>query len=143
MKFMDFLVNSSKDVEILSNHGIIHNLLGDNAVVSTMWSKLGNTVVIHFFGYHVVYNNVNKHYKESWNRWLEILRRNYFNTPWALFSFLAALLLLVLTVMMMMLKMMMIGDDDDDDVQNLKLFKKKKLIWMMAVMAVGEDDDDL
>ncbi|XP_028088653.1 UPF0481 protein At3g47200-like [Camellia sinensis] len=68
MKFLDFLVNSLKDVEILSNHGIIHNLLGGHAVVSTMWSKLGNNVMIHFFGYHEVYNNVNKHYMESLNR---------------------------------------------------------------------------
>ncbi|KAF5933232.1 hypothetical protein HYC85_029403 [Camellia sinensis] len=67
MNFMDFLVNSSEDVEILSHHGIIHNLLGDNAVVSTMLSKLGNNIVIPFFGYPEVYNNVNKHCKESWN----------------------------------------------------------------------------
>ncbi|CAL5395105.1 unnamed protein product [Camellia sinensis] len=95
---MDFLVNSSEDVEILSHHEIIHNLLGDNAVVSTMLSKLGNNVVIPFFGYHEVYNNVNKHCEESWYRWLAILRRDYFNTPWALISFLVALLLLVLTL---------------------------------------------
>ncbi|KAI8011365.1 UPF0481 protein [Camellia lanceoleosa] len=98
MNFMDFLVNSSEDVEILSHHGIIHDLLGDNAVVSTMLSKLGNNIVIPFFGYPEVYNNVNKHCEERWNRWLAILRRDYFNTPWALISFLAALLLLVLTV---------------------------------------------
>ncbi|XP_028113526.1 putative UPF0481 protein At3g02645 [Camellia sinensis] len=98
MKFMDFLVNSSKDVEILSHKGIIHNLLGDNAVVSTMLSKLGNNVVIPFLGYHEVYYNVNKHSRKSWNIWLATLRREYFNTPWTLISFLAALLLLVLTV---------------------------------------------
>ncbi|CAL5337265.1 unnamed protein product [Camellia sinensis] len=67
MKFMDFLVNSSEDVKILTHHGIIQNLLGDNAVVSTMLSKLGNNAVIPFFGYHEVYNNVNKHYRKSWN----------------------------------------------------------------------------
>ncbi|KAL7219958.1 hypothetical protein ACSBR2_012924 [Camellia fascicularis] len=67
MNFMDFLVNSSEDVEILSHHGIIHNLLGDNAVVSTVLSKLGNNIVIPFLGYPEVCDNVNKHCKESWN----------------------------------------------------------------------------
>ncbi|KAI8012380.1 UPF0481 protein [Camellia lanceoleosa] len=67
MNFLDFLVNSSEDVEILSHHGIIHNLLVDNAVVSTVLSKLGNNIVIPFLGYPEVYNNVNKHCKESWN----------------------------------------------------------------------------
>ncbi|XP_028060595.1 UPF0481 protein At3g47200-like [Camellia sinensis] len=67
VNFMDFLVNSSEDVEILSHHGIIHNLLGDNAVFSTVLSKLGNNIVIPFLGYPEVYNNVNKHCKESWN----------------------------------------------------------------------------
>ncbi|KAI8011368.1 UPF0481 protein [Camellia lanceoleosa] len=97
--FMDSLVNTSEDVEILTHHGIIRNLLGDNEVVAAMINKLGNSIVVAYVGYEEVYNNVNKHCKVKWNLWLAILRRKYFNNPWALISFLAAVVLLLLTVL--------------------------------------------
>ncbi|KAI8011125.1 UPF0481 protein [Camellia lanceoleosa] len=97
--FMDNLVNTSEDVEILTHHGIIRNLLGDSEVVATMLNKLGNNVVASYVGYEEVYNNVNKHCRVKWNLWLAILRRKYFNNPWALILFLAAIVLLLLTVL--------------------------------------------
>ncbi|KAI8012377.1 UPF0481 protein [Camellia lanceoleosa] len=97
-KVMDYLVNTSEDVEILTQHGIIHNILGDNEVVADMINKLGNSIVVSYVGYEEVYNNVNEHCRGKWNIWLAILRRKYFNNPWALISFLAAVVLLLLTV---------------------------------------------
>ncbi|KAL7219960.1 hypothetical protein ACSBR2_012926 [Camellia fascicularis] len=97
--FMDYLVNTSEDVEILTDHGIIRNLLGDNEVVATMLNKLGNNIIESYTGYEEVYNNVNEHCRGKWNLWLAILRRKYFNNPWALISFLAAVVLLLLTVL--------------------------------------------
>ncbi|KAI8009918.1 UPF0481 protein [Camellia lanceoleosa] len=98
-KIMDYLVNTSEDVEILTHHGIIHNILGDNEVAGAMINKLGNNIVGSYAGYEEVYNNVNEHCREKWNLWLAILRRKCFNNPWALISFLAAVVLLFLTVL--------------------------------------------
>ncbi|KAI8011123.1 UPF0481 protein [Camellia lanceoleosa] len=98
-KFMDYLVNTSEDVRILTHNGIIHNLLGDNEVAAVMINKLGTNIIASYVGYKEVYNNVNKHCREKWNLRLATLRRDYFNTPWALISFLAAVVLLLLTVL--------------------------------------------
>ncbi|THG19524.1 hypothetical protein TEA_027430 [Camellia sinensis var. sinensis] len=42
--FMDCLIDSPKDVEIPSRHGIIDDWLGDNEVVSTIFNKISDTV---------------------------------------------------------------------------------------------------
>ncbi|XP_028057957.1 putative UPF0481 protein At3g02645 isoform X2 [Camellia sinensis] len=96
--FMDNLVNTSNDVQILRDYGVIRNLLGDNEVVSTMLNKLVNNVYVSLICYEQVYHDVNKHCKGRCNVWLATLRQDYFNTPWALISFLAAVVLLLLTV---------------------------------------------
>ncbi|KAI8011363.1 UPF0481 protein [Camellia lanceoleosa] len=96
---MDYIVNTSKDVEILTHHGSIFNLLGDNEVVVAMINKLGNNIIVSYVGYEEVYNKVNDHYRGKCNLWLVILRRKYFNNPWALISFLAAVVLLLLTML--------------------------------------------
>ncbi|KAI7980148.1 UPF0481 protein [Camellia lanceoleosa] len=98
-KVIDYLVNTSKDVKILTNHGIIINYLGDDEVVATMFNKLSNNVVASYVGYEEVYKNVNKHCGGMWNFWFAILRRDYFNNPWALISFVAAVVLLLFTVL--------------------------------------------
>ncbi|KAF5933233.1 hypothetical protein HYC85_029404 [Camellia sinensis] len=97
--FMDYLVNTSKDVEILIDCGIIRSFLGENEVVATMLNKLGNNIIISDLGYEEVYNEVNEHCRGKWNTRFATLRRDYFNTPWAFISFLAAVVLLLLTVL--------------------------------------------
>ncbi|THG13745.1 hypothetical protein TEA_019679 [Camellia sinensis var. sinensis] len=44
VRFMDCLIHSPKDVEILSRRGIIDNCLGDNEVVSTIFNKISDAV---------------------------------------------------------------------------------------------------
>ncbi|KAJ4722916.1 hypothetical protein OWV82_006347 [Melia azedarach] len=97
VKFMDCLINSSKDVELLCRHRIIENWLGDHEVVATMFNKLGDYVVVNNLCYAEILNEVNRYCCRRWNVWMAKLRRNYFNSPWALLSFLAAVLLLLLT----------------------------------------------
>ncbi|GMP55711.1 hypothetical protein CsSME_00020448 [Camellia sinensis var. sinensis] len=60
-KFMDRLVNTSEDVEILTHRGIILNHLGDNEAVAAMINKLGSNVISSNVGYNEVYDNVNEH----------------------------------------------------------------------------------
>uniref|UniRef100_A0A5B7C1V4 Uncharacterized protein n=1 Tax=Davidia involucrata TaxID=16924 RepID=A0A5B7C1V4_DAVIN len=99
MIFMDHLINSAKDVEKLRQYGIINNWLGDDEAISTMLNKLGNNVVLGSeFTYREVFKNVNKHCRQRQNIWMANLRRNYFNSPWAIISFFAALALLLLTL---------------------------------------------
>ncbi|XP_028061929.1 UPF0481 protein At3g47200-like [Camellia sinensis] len=98
--FMNWLINSSQDVEILRRSGIIENWIGDE-VVNTMLNKIDKNIMISVtpFSYSENSNKLNKHCKKRLNVWMANLRPNYFNSPWSLLSFLSAVLLLVLTIL--------------------------------------------
>lgn len=98
-RLMDCLINSSKDVEILSQCGIIDNLLGDNQVVAHIFNQLTDLVTgpEKHFVYGETCRRINAHYKKRWNRAMAVLNREYFASPWAYVSFLGAVLLLLLT----------------------------------------------
>ncbi|GER54859.1 hypothetical protein STAS_32492 [Striga asiatica] len=100
VRLLDCLINSTKDVEILSECGIIDNWLGDNQVVADIFNKLTDSIVgpgKHFM-YSGVVHRVNQHYERPWNRAVAVLRQDYFSNPWAIIGFLAALLLFLLTI---------------------------------------------
>ncbi|KAF5464945.1 hypothetical protein F2P56_014982 [Juglans regia] len=101
MCFMDDLIDSPKDVELLCQKGILENWLGDNEVASTMVNKLGHHVAISANRYSIYAKtsiDMNRHCAKRWNEWKANLRHNYFNSPWALLSVLAAILLLGLAI---------------------------------------------
>ncbi|KAF5465129.1 hypothetical protein F2P56_015160 [Juglans regia] len=100
VRFMDDLINTPKDVELLRRRGIIQNYLGDDEVISTMVNKLCDN--INFSTTNSIYArtsmDVNMHCRRHKNVWMAKLRRDYFNSPWALLSFLAAVLLIALAI---------------------------------------------
>ncbi|KAG6667585.1 hypothetical protein I3843_01G101800 [Carya illinoinensis] len=100
VSFMDDLINSPKDVELLRRRRIIRNYLGDDEVTSTMVNKLGHDITISTTSsiYARTSMDVNIHCSRRRNVWMAKLRHDYFNSPWALLSFLAAVLLLALAI---------------------------------------------
>lgn len=100
MTLMDCLINSSKDVELLCQCGIIENNLGNDEVAASMFNRLRDYVSFSHknFYYSDLFNQVNEHCRRRRNKWMANLKHNYFNTPWALISFLAALSLLLFTL---------------------------------------------
>ncbi|KAF5465140.1 hypothetical protein F2P56_015171 [Juglans regia] len=98
--FMDNLINSPKDVELLRRSGIISNYLGDDEVISTMVNKLCDNITISPKSsiYARTSVDLNMYCDTTWNLWKAKLRHDYFNSPWALVSFLAAALLLLLSI---------------------------------------------
>ncbi|KAJ6713128.1 hypothetical protein OIU79_009177 [Salix purpurea] len=97
---MDCLINTREDVQILRHCGIIENGLGDDEMVCMLFNKLGTNVMISdrdLFYYAQVFEQVEMHCARRRNVWIAKLRRNYFNSPWSLISFVAALSLLLLT----------------------------------------------
>jgi hypothetical protein len=95
---MDYLINPSKDVELLLRQGIIENWLGDDEVVSTMFNKLSENVFISIFYYAKIFADLNEHCSRRKNVWMTNLRHKYFNRPWAMISFLAVVFLLLLAL---------------------------------------------
>ncbi|CAN0915713.1 UPF0481 protein At3g47200 [Linum grandiflorum] len=98
MVLMDCLVDSREDVELLRRCGIIENRLGDDEVVANLFNRLGDYVgVSHsYFSYCDVFEGLNQHCGKKRYKWLDKLRHDYFSSPWALVSFLAAFVLILL-----------------------------------------------
>ncbi|KAK8599451.1 hypothetical protein V6N13_077373 [Hibiscus sabdariffa] len=98
--FMDNLINTGKDVQLLCKSGIVDNRLGDYEAVAQMFNKLRQHIYMsENFYYADIFDEVNKHCQIKWNKWKVSLKKNYFNTPWSFVSFLAALVLLLLTLL--------------------------------------------
>ena len=87
---MDQLINSNKDVDLLSDKGIIDNRLGDSNAVTYLINNLNSE-------FYDLCNDLNKFYEVPWYRWKATLNK-YFNTSWGTTSTIASILLLVLTL---------------------------------------------
>ncbi|KAL5559312.1 hypothetical protein UlMin_035523 [Ulmus minor] len=97
---MDCLIDTPDDVGLLVKYGIIENRLGDNAKVSTLINKLQQGVYNDYgnFYFDTLSKQLNDYYRTSWHKWKANLKQNYFNTPWAIVSVIAAILLIILTI---------------------------------------------
>ncbi|KAL2486510.1 Plant protein of unknown function (DUF247) [Abeliophyllum distichum] len=97
--FMHCLVHSPEDAKLLCRSGIISNFLGADEMVYRVINQLGKNIIISDkFSYSNIFHNVNIHCGRTRNIWMATLRRDYFSSPWALISLLAAITLLVLTI---------------------------------------------
>ncbi|KAJ9185373.1 hypothetical protein P3X46_005015 [Hevea brasiliensis] len=101
--FMDDVIDSAKDVEILRSRGIIVNRKVDDETIAILFNKIGKNVFCDRALYADIVEDVDKHCEDKWNRWMSKWNQwmanlwdNYFNTPWAFISFLAAIMLLLL-----------------------------------------------
>ncbi|XXG88416.1 hypothetical protein AAC387_Pa12g0626 [Persea americana] len=98
--FMDWLINTGKDVEILCRREVIDNGLGNEEEVAALFNNMGREVIIngdHFYLSRVC-NDINEYNERAWPKLRATLVHDYFKNPWAIISFMAALLLLLLTM---------------------------------------------
>ncbi|KAF3447146.1 hypothetical protein FNV43_RR12326 [Rhamnella rubrinervis] len=97
---MDRLVNTSKDVDLLVKFGIVENRLGDNSEGSNLINKLADGVIMDSedFYFATTFEQLDAYCRTSWHKWKANLKQNYFNTPWATVSVIAAILLILLTI---------------------------------------------
>ncbi|KAA8525400.1 hypothetical protein F0562_007255, partial [Nyssa sinensis] len=97
--FMDYLINTPKDVDLLVRNGILVNGLGDSGAVATFFNNL--CIEITFdnsnFYFSRLCEDLNAYYKVPMHMWKATLKRDYFSTPWRIASTIAATILLVLT----------------------------------------------
>lgn len=98
--FMDFLLNTGKDVSVLQRDGIIENKLANEDEVAEFFSQLHGCCYINFDKHHLapVFRDVESYCDAFWPKHRAKLYRDYFRNPWAILSFCAALLVLSITV---------------------------------------------
>lgn len=98
MALLDYLINTTKDMEIFIKSEIFVNMVDIEDATMFFNQVLNNVDVTHFYYLDVV-KDVNKYSRRSWPRYRRVLLHNYFNHPWALISVLAAAVLLILTLL--------------------------------------------
>ncbi|KAL5721409.1 hypothetical protein ACHQM5_005061 [Ranunculus cassubicifolius] len=109
--FMDSLINTAQDVELLQNKRIIGNYLGGEEEIAVLFNTISKEVAVNGFYYSDLSERVDAYYKARWNIWKATyykrrwhvwkatLKRDYFSNPWAIISVVAAIVLLGLTVL--------------------------------------------
>ncbi|KAH9741178.1 DUF862 domain-containing protein [Citrus sinensis] len=95
---MTYFLVTPKDADLLIQNEIIG--LGDSEKLSTVFHSLSKDCVKggHDFQYVDVARALQAYCKSPWQSWKTNLKQNYFNTPWASISVIAAVILLLLTV---------------------------------------------
>ncbi|KAF7150866.1 hypothetical protein RHSIM_Rhsim02G0197900 [Rhododendron simsii] len=97
--FMDSLMDTAQDVDILVQDEIFKSLLLDRASIATLFHNLTLEIMAPCnYYYHGLSQEVNAYCKVPWNKWKAILKRDYFSTPWRIVAIVAAVILLVLTL---------------------------------------------
>ncbi|KAH0692315.1 hypothetical protein KY285_019412 [Solanum tuberosum] len=96
--FMDHLIDSEKDVNLLCQKGIIENWIGEDKEVASLFNKIGKGVTTYSnFYYKEEIKKAIEYREKPWNRMKANLMRNYFSSPWVGASTVAAIILLILT----------------------------------------------
>ena len=96
--FMNCLINTSNDVELLCRCGIIDKLSYTDEKVSSIFNQLGSSIYFESENFYTdIFVNVNKYCSRNYNLEMAKLWHQYFNSTWSFISFLAAVLLLLLT----------------------------------------------
>ncbi|XP_015065879.1 UPF0481 protein At3g47200-like [Solanum pennellii] len=97
--FLDNLIDSPEDVKYLHYCGIIEHWLGNDAEVADLFNRLCQEVVFDVNDSYLsqLSEQINRYYDHRWNAWRATLRHKYFNNPWAIISFAAAVILIIFT----------------------------------------------
>lgn len=97
--FLDCLIDTPRDVELLVCAGIIENCLGYE-VLCGMFNGMSRNCKIDWqkYIYAGLSEQLNDHCKNNWNRHKATLKNKYFAHPWAMISLIYATILLLLTI---------------------------------------------
>ena len=82
MVLLDHLINTSEDVELLVDEGIIVNALGSYQEVAKMVNKIALEIVEENSCYGDVAKKLKKHYHKACNRNIGYLKSTYFSNLW-------------------------------------------------------------
>ncbi|CAJ1973736.1 unnamed protein product [Sphenostylis stenocarpa] len=96
---LDFLVNTSRDVDTLVQQKVLVNWLGDTDSVANLLNSLGKNVTQSNINsdYSRLGEELNHFYGNLYNKLKSTLRRDYCNSPWQTAATIAAIVLLILS----------------------------------------------
>ncbi|KAM7492994.1 hypothetical protein LguiB_027603 [Lonicera macranthoides] len=97
--FMQMLVDSAKDVDLLIHEGIIEDWTGRSSTVVDQFHKVGRELAIYIPSYYFydISRSLNMYCNVTRHKWKATFKRDYCSSPWMIASTTAAVILLVLT----------------------------------------------
>ncbi|XP_075643340.1 UPF0481 protein At3g47200-like [Castanea sativa] len=96
---LDYLINTRDDVELLVEKGIIVNALGSNKAVAIMVNKLALEITEKNTCYKHLADQINKYYKNDWNRNMGYLGTVYFRDIWRGTATVVGIIVLLVTIL--------------------------------------------
>ncbi|TKY74713.1 UPF0481 protein [Spatholobus suberectus] len=96
----DFLVNTSRDVDILVRKRVLVNWLGDSDSVADLFTGLWKNITHLNFSsdYFYLCRDLNAFCRDPWHKMKSTLRRDYCSTPWQTAASIAGIILLILSL---------------------------------------------
>ncbi|XP_068640933.1 UPF0481 protein At3g47200-like [Aristolochia californica] len=102
---MDYLVNTSKDIEILIRSKILEHSLPTHEEVAAVFNSLGEDIVYtydtrdgqEYDFLRQLSKELNEYCENRFNNWWAKLMSDYFGSPWSIASLVAALFLILFT----------------------------------------------
>ncbi|KAM7493003.1 hypothetical protein LguiB_027612 [Lonicera macranthoides] len=97
--FMQMLVDTDKDADLLIQNGIIEDWVGQNSIVADLFSKVGDEVWNHIPSYYLydISERLNEYCNVARHKWMASFKRDYCSSPWMIVSTIAAIMLLIFT----------------------------------------------
>ncbi|CAN0865286.1 UPF0481 protein At3g47200 [Linum grandiflorum] len=97
--FMDKIIDSERDVALLTSKGIIQNAVGSDKAVAKLFNSMSRDITLDpESSLEVVHKRVSAYCRKPWNEWRANLIHTYFRNPWAILSLVAAFFLFALTI---------------------------------------------
>ncbi|KAI5678129.1 hypothetical protein M9H77_09079 [Catharanthus roseus] len=97
--FMDNIIDNAQDVGLLSSRKIIQNCIGSDKEAAKLFNSLAKDVMLDpECSIRMLCVDINGYCQKRWPRYRANLIQNYFRSPWALLSVIAAIVLFALTI---------------------------------------------
>ncbi|XP_028787281.1 UPF0481 protein At3g47200 [Neltuma alba] len=96
--FIDSLIHTKEDVELLVEKEVIVHELGSDKEVATLVNSLCKHVVTDKTCYKSIIDGLNGHYQKVWNHTMASLRLVYFRDPWRASSTVVGIAVLIFAV---------------------------------------------
>ncbi|PRQ36324.1 hypothetical protein RchiOBHm_Chr4g0390181 [Rosa chinensis] len=94
--FMDNLISSKEDMELLCKKQVIGNWMSDEDGCE-FFSNLYKDIPHNKFYYYGLCKQVNARYRSRWYTWLALLKSEKFSNPWRILAFGIGIIVLILT----------------------------------------------
>ncbi|KAJ1410970.1 hypothetical protein SESBI_21504 [Sesbania bispinosa] len=97
----DFLINTSRDVDLLVRKGVLVNWLGESDSVANLFNSLWKNIIHLNFSSHYfdLCQDLNDYCRDPFHKLKATLRRDYCNSPWQTAASIAGIVLLILSLL--------------------------------------------